>query len=95
MLMHSPPHPGEVLRELYLEPLNLTITKVAEALHVPRRSLSSLINGRVPVTPPMAVRLSFALNTSPELWMNLQQQYDLWAAMQNEELHKVEKLVAA
>lgn len=95
MQMHSPPHPGEVLKDLYLTPLNLTITKVAEALHVPRTTISSLIHGRAPVTPPLAVKLSIAFSTTAEMWLNLQQQHDLWLALQNEELHKVEKLVAA
>ena len=95
MLMHTPPHPGEVLKELYLEPLNMTVTKVADALHVSRKTLSLLINGRAGITPVMAVRLSVALNTTPELWMNLQQQYDLWLAMKNEDLQKVERLIAA
>lgn len=76
--MHNPAHPGEVLRELYLEPMGITITQAAEALGVSRKHISAIINGRAPVTPDMAMRLAAAFATEPELWVNLQAQYDLW-----------------
>jgi antitoxin HigA-1 len=79
MRMHSPAHPGEVLRELYLEPLGITITQAATALGVTRKHVSAIVNARAPVTPDMAMRLAKALATEPELWVNLQAQYDLWA----------------
>lgn len=76
--MHNPAHPGEVLREMYLKPLGVTITQAAEALGVTRKHVSAIVNGRAPVTPDMAVRLAAAFATEPELWMNMQAQYDLW-----------------
>jgi addiction module HigA family antidote len=77
--MHSPAHPGEILRELYLEPLGITITQAATALGVTRKHVSAIVNARAAVTPDMAMRLAKALATEPELWVNLQAQYDLWA----------------
>ena len=76
--MHNPAHPGEILRQLYLEPMGVTITEAADALGVSRKHLSAIANGRVPVTPDMAVRLAGVFATEPELWVNLQAQYDLW-----------------
>jgi antitoxin HigA-1 len=80
MKMHNPPHPGEVLRQLCLEPLNLTVTDAARSLGVSRKTLSSILNGRAGISPEMAVRLSIAFNTSAESWLNQQVQYDLWHA---------------
>ncbi|MCR8923409.1 HigA family addiction module antitoxin [Dasania sp. GY-MA-18] len=80
MLMHNPPHPGVIIKELCLEPLGLTITDAAEALGVSRKTLSSIINGKAGISPEMAVRLSIAFNTSSESWLNQQTQYDLWLA---------------
>ncbi len=95
MLMHNPPHPGEVLKELCIEPLGLTVTKAAEALGVSRKTLSSILNGKSGISPEMAVRLSIAFNTSSESWLNQQSQYDLWKAEQHRnELH-VTRLSAA
>lgn len=76
--MHHPAHPGEILHELYLKPLDVTITAAAAALGVTRKHVSALVNGRAPVTPEMAVRLAGVFGTDPEIWMNLQVQYDLW-----------------
>ena len=80
MKMYNPPHPGEVLKELCIEPLNLTITEVAEALGVSRKTLSAILNGRAGISPEMAIRLSKAFDTSAESWLNQQMQYDLWQA---------------
>ena len=77
--MHNPAHPGEILRELYLKPLGITITQVAESLGVSRKHVSTIANGRAPITPDMAVRLAMAFRTEPEIWVNMQAQYDLWA----------------
>ncbi len=77
--MHNPAHPGEILRELYLKPLGITITQVAESLGVTRKHVSTIVNGRAPITPDMAVRLTMAFRTEPEIWVNMQAQYDLWA----------------
>jgi antitoxin HigA-1 len=72
MTMHNPPHPGEVIRDLCLEPLGLSVTDAAEALGVSRKTLSSILNGRSGISPEMALRLSKAFNTSPESWLNQQ-----------------------
>jgi len=78
--MHNPPHPGEVIRELCLVPLGLSVTGAAKALGVSRKSLSELLNGRSGVSPEMAIRLSIAFKTTPESWLSQQMQYDLWKA---------------
>lgn len=93
-MMHDPPHPGEVLRLDYLEPLGLTVTEAAEALDVSRKTLSSVLNERAGISPAMAYRLAKAFDTSPELWINLQAQYDLWQA-RGLELGNVLRLVPA
>jgi addiction module HigA family antidote len=95
MKMHNPPHPGEVLRQLCLEPLNLTVTDAARSLGVSRKALSSILNGRAGISPEMAVRFSIAFNTSSESWLNQQVQYDLWHAEKNRRSLRVEKLSAA
>lgn len=94
-MMHDPPHPGEVLRELCLEPLNLTVTETARALDVSRKTLSSILNGRAGISAEMAIRLSLAFDTSAEVWMNQQMQYDLWQAEQRRKKLRVRKLSAA
>ena len=80
MQMHNPPHPGEVLRELCIEPLGLSVTEAAEGLGVSRKTLSAVLNGRAGISPEMALRLSIAFDTSAESWLNHQTQYDLWQA---------------
>lgn len=95
MLMYNPPHPGEVIKELYLEPLELSVTAAAKALGVSRKTLSAVINGHAGVSPEMAIRLSIAFNTSAESWVNQQAQYELWQAEQNRDNLKVEKLITA
>ena len=95
MKMHDPPHPGEVLRQLCLEPLNLTVTDAARSLGVSRKALSSIVNGRAGISPEMAVRLSMAFDTSAESWLNQQLQYDLWHAEKNRKSLHVERLSAA
>ena len=92
MHMHNPPHPGDVLSEMYIEPLELTITDAAKALGVTRQALSELANCRRGVSIGMAMRLSKAFNTTPEYWLNLQMQYDLWKA-RKKRVSKVRRLV--
>ncbi len=90
----DPPHPGEILQELYLEPLNLSVTTASEKLLISRPNLSAILNGRAGISPLMALKLAKAFNTSPQLWINLQSSYDLWQASQNTEvIGKVEVLV--
>jgi addiction module HigA family antidote len=93
--MHNPPHPGEIIRELCIEPLDLSITEAAEGLGVSRKTLSAILNGRAGISPEMALRLSMAFNTTPESWLNQQSQYDLWQAKQENKRMKVKKLYAA
>jgi len=95
MLMHNPPHPGEVLKELCLEPLGLTVTEAAKGLGVSRKTLSTILNGKSGISPEMAVRLSIAFNTSSESWLNQQSQYDLWQAEQHRKELQVTQLSAA
>lgn len=95
MKMHNPPHPGEVLRVLCLEPLGLSVTEAAKALGVSRKTLSSILNGRSGIRPEMAVRLSIAFDTTPESWLNQQVQYDLWQAERKRKKLRVERLAAA
>ena len=76
----QPTHPGTILSEHHLKPLNLSVTETARRLGVSRKTLSKLVNGRGAVTPEMALRLARAFGTSPQLWLNLQQAYDLWLA---------------
>ena len=92
MEMHNPAHPGEILKELCLEPLGLTVTRAAEALGVARKTLSELINAKSGVSPEMTIRLSKAFRTTPEFWLNLQQQYDLWHVRQKADQLQVQEL---
>ena len=95
MLMHNPPHPGEIIKELCLDPLGISVTDAAEALGISRKTLSAILNGRAGISPEMSVRLSIAFDTSAESWLNQQSQYELWHAEKHRgELH-VKKLVAA
>jgi addiction module HigA family antidote len=77
MAMKNPPHPGEIIRELCLELLGLTVTRAAQGLGVTRKTLSMLFNGHPGISPEMAVKLSQAFGRSPESWLQLQVQYDL------------------
>ncbi len=95
MKMHSPPHPGLVLRDAYFEPLGLSVTAAAEALGVSRKTLSAILNERTGISTEMAIRLSKAFETDPELWLKLQLQYDLWNALQDASGIQVKSLKAA
>ncbi len=95
MRMHNPPHPGEVIRELCLEPLGLSVTKAAVGLGVSRKALSELLNGHSGISPDMAIRLSKAFGGSPESWLAQQMQYDLWRALEHADQIKVEAFEAA
>ena len=95
MRMHNPPHPGEIVRALCLQPLGLSVTAAAQALGVSRKTLSGLLNGRSGINAEMAIRLSVALDTTAESWMRQQAQYDLWKAERRRQKLKVRKLSAA
>ena len=94
MRMHNPPHPGEIIKALCLEPLGLSVTAAAKALGVSRKTLSSILNGRAGISPEMAVRLSIAFNTTAESWLNQQTQFDLWHAEQSRKHLRVTRLAA-
>lgn len=81
MIMNNPPHVGEILRELYLEPLNISVTEVADRLGITRQALSRLVNEKTGISAELSIRLSKAFNTSPDFWMNLEKQYELWQAL--------------
>jgi antitoxin HigA-1 len=88
MKMHNPPHPGEIIKGLWLEPLNKSITEVAHAMGISPNKLSKIIHGKSPITPEIAVRLAITLGSSAESWMGHQIAYDLWQIKQHKsELH--------
>jgi antitoxin HigA-1 len=92
MRMYNPPHPGEILRKLCLEPLGLNVTEAAKALDVSRKTLSAVLNGRSGISPEMAMRLAIAFDTTAESWLNQQAQYDLWRAQRHRNRLKVTRL---
>src|SRR5579872_4519984 len=73
-----PIHPGEILKEMYLVPLEISITELADNLGVARKTVSQLVNGHMGVSAEMALRLAKAFTTTPEVWLNMQRNYDLW-----------------
>jgi addiction module HigA family antidote len=93
--MHNPPHPGEVLKELCLDPLGLSVTEAARSLGVSRKTLSAIVNGRAGISPEMAIRLSMAFGTSAESWLSQQLQYDLWQAKKCRKRLHITRLSAA
>ena len=78
--MENPPHPGGVLKRVEMIPRELTVSEFAKVLRISRVQLSQVVNGRARITPDLAVRLSRALKTSPDLWLGMQAEYDLWQA---------------
>ena len=95
MLMHNPPHPGEFIRRQCLQPLGLTVTETAQGLSVSRNTFSMLLNGRIGISPEMAIRLSQAFGGSAESWLRQQMQFDLWHAQQNRKKIQVRKFDVA
>lgn len=94
MGMHNPPHPGEIIRDFCIEPLNLTVTEAAESLGVTRKTFSMLLNGKSGISPEMALRLSKVFGRSPEGWLRLQLQYDLWRAKKNVDVNRLKRIAA-
>jgi addiction module HigA family antidote len=76
----QPRHPGALIKRQYLEPLKMTITELASLVGISQKTLSEIINEREAITPDIALRLATAFQTTPQLWLNLQQNYDLWCA---------------
>lgn len=89
MTMHNPPHPGEIIKELCLEPLGLSVTDAAKVLGISRKTLSAILNACAGISPEMAIRLSIAFGTSAESWLRQQSQYDLRHAEQRQNELKV------
>ena len=92
MAMHNPPHPGEFIQEINLEPNNLSGRELAATLGVSASTLNRILNGNSAVSPEMALRLSKALGRSPESWLAMQSSYDLWHARQSVKLSDVGKI---
>ncbi|MFO7885905.1 MAG: HigA family addiction module antitoxin [Desulfobacteraceae bacterium] len=95
MHMHNPPHPGEIIKEFCVEPLNVSITDAARALGVTRKTFSALLNGRSGISPEMSLRLSKVFGRTPEGWLRLQIQYDLWKAKQSVDTGDLKRIKAA
>ncbi|OIO56309.1 MAG: addiction module antidote protein, HigA family [Candidatus Marinimicrobia bacterium CG1_02_48_14] len=93
MQMHDPIHPGVILKEMYLIPLKITVIKAAASLGISRKALSELLNSKVGVSTMMALRLAKAFNTTPEYWLDMQQQHDLWQAKKTANLKQIRRLV--
>jgi len=92
MRMYNPPHPGEFILEVYLKPYNLSVRLVAAKLNVSPSTFSRLIKGQSNVSSDMAIRLSKTLGRTPESWLIMQNNYNLWQAQQRVNLEEVEKL---
>jgi addiction module HigA family antidote len=94
MGMKNPPHPGRIVRQECIEPLGLTITEAAERLGVTRQTLNNLVNEKAGISPEMAIRLSKAFGSSPEVWLGMQMEYDLAQAGKNAGRIKVKRIAA-
>lgn len=92
MSMHNPPHPGDFIREVYLEPFGLSARCLAARLQVSPSTVARIIQGRSGVSPEMALRLSRALGRSPESWLAMQDQHDLWCARKAVSLEGIERI---
>ena len=92
MGMHNPPHPGEFIREVYLEPFEITGRQLSAKLGVSPSTLTRVLNGSSGISSEMALRLSKALGRSPESWLTMQDNYDLWQARKSVNLDAVEKV---
>ncbi|RUL69665.1 HigA family addiction module antitoxin [Dyella choica] len=95
MAMYNPPHPGEFINEVYLEPNGISGRELAEKLDVAPSTLSRVLKGTSRVTPEMALRLSKAIGRSPESWLAMQDAHDLWVARKHVNLQRVSRLKLA
>ncbi|MFM1917273.1 MAG: addiction module antidote protein HigA family [Actinomycetota bacterium] len=93
--MHNPPHPGEFISDVYLEPFQISGRELAQKLDVAASTLSRILSGTSRVTPEMALRLSKALGRSPESWLAMQDAHDLWQARKQVDLRRVTRLKLA
>ena len=92
MAMHNPPHPGEFIRETYIEPFDISLRSLAESLGVAPSTLARVVSTSSAVSPEMALRLSKALGRSPESWLAMQHNFDLWQAKKSADLSQVQKI---
>ncbi len=92
MSMHNPPHPGEFIQATYMEPFGVSCRNLASHLDVAASTLNRVIKGQSGISPEMALRLSKALGRSPESWLTMQDNYDLWQAKKQIKLSKVQRL---
>ncbi len=92
MAMHNPPHPGEFIRATYIEPFDISIRSLANSLGVSPSALTRIIGRRSGISPEMALRLSKALGRSPESWLAMQHDYDLYQAKKVADLSDVQKV---
>ena len=92
MNMHNPPHPGEFIMSAYLEPLGISCRQLASHLDVAPSTLNRVIKGKSAVSPEMALRLSKVLGRSPESWLTMQDNYELWQARKRINLSKIRPL---
>ena len=92
MAMHNPPHPGEFIRAVYIEPFEFSVRSLADSLGVAPSTLNRIVNEQSGVSPDMALRLSKALGRSAESWLAMQHNYDLWHARKDTDLSNVEKI---
>ena len=95
MVQHNPPHPGSFIRETYMAPLGLSCRYLAGKLNVAASTLNRVLKEQSGVSPEMALRLSKTLGRSPESWLAMQNNYDLWVARKTVTLGKVQKLKLA
>lgn len=90
--MNNPPHPGEFIESTYMEPHGISCRKLAIHLGVAASTLKRVVKGKSTVTPEMALRLSKVLGRSPESWLSMQDNYELWQAKQNINLDNVQPI---
>jgi len=93
--MHNPPHPGTILREMWLKPLDVSITQAAENLRVSRKTLSEIVNAHAAITPEMALRLELAFGKSAQSWLGHQAAHDLWQMRGRKDAMGVQRMIAA
>ena len=92
MEMHNPPHPGEIIDEIYLRPYSLSVTELAEKLGVEEERLAAVVKGEAQIDAALAIRLEAVIGGSPRSWLGMQASYDIWNARQQADLSRLEKM---
>jgi len=93
--MHNPPHPGEFIRQVYLDPFKVSYRMAAKSLKVSPSTFNRLVMGKSNISPEMALRLSKAFGRSPESWLAMQDYYDLWQARRRVNLDEIKRMAFA